>query len=31
MADKKEAQAQELLDVYKPGRAKDTAGYSLGW
>jgi len=29
--DKKEAQGQELLDIYKPGRARNTAGYGLGW
>lgn len=29
--DKSEAQAQELLDTYKPGVAKDTMGYKFGW
>jgi len=29
--DKAEAQAQELLDVYKPGDARDSVGYRFGW
>ena len=29
--DKEEAKQQALIDIYKPGEARDTAGYRLGW